>query len=220
MQAQSTLQKVKRDYNAIAEYFSETRDRSWPEFAQFIKLMKLPKAKKYQPKVLDAGCGNGRMVDFFKQKNLNIDYTGVDNNKKLLAIAKRKHPRIKFQHGDILKLPFPDKSFDSVWCIATLHHIPTSKLQLKALKEFKRVMMKSGYLALTVWNLWQPKYKKYINRKTHEALILWSRGKTVQRFYYAFKYPVLRALLKKTGFSVIKRIKNKHNISIMCYEKS
>lgn len=192
-----------------------TRNRPWPEFDLLVKHMNFKKEQK----LLDLGCGNGRLLSFFKDKP--TDYTGLDNNKKLLSFAKKSHPKAKFKYGDILHLPFPASSFDTVWCIAVLHHIPTEKLQLKACKEMLRVLKSKGKLMLTVWNLWQPKYKKYIDKKTHDCLIPWGTEKKVKRYYHAFTSPELKRLLKESGFELKKEIKLKDswNLSYV-YEKS
>ncbi len=43
-------------------------------------------------KILDFGCGNGRLLELFSGKN--IDYTGVDISEKLVDIAKGKYPEM------------------------------------------------------------------------------------------------------------------------------
>lgn len=169
-------------------------------------------------KLLDAGCGNGRLADFLKEEP--IKYVGLDNNKELLKIAKKKHPKLTFCHGDILKLPFPKASFDSVWCIAVLHHLPTKSLQLKALKEMKRVLKKNGMLMLTVWDLWQKKYKKYIDKKTHHSFIPWGPEKEIKRFYYAFTKAELKKLISKAGLTSSSLNSTPYNLVFTCHEKS
>lgn len=204
MKTHAILKKVRTDYTLIAKEFDKTRVTEWPEFFLFLKYLKKQNKKKKIIRLLDLGCGNGRLFSFLK--NEPITYVGIDNNRTILKIAKKTHPKTRFLYGDILKLPFPADSFDTVWCIAVLHHIPTKKLQLKALKEIKRVLKKNGILMITVWNLWQTRYKNYIDAKTHNALIPWKKGKTVERYYFAFRENELRALLKKSGFSRLKKV--------------
>lgn len=195
MKAKRLLKKVKRDYTVISDEFAATRQRPWDEF-EIIKRVILPGQK-----LLDAGCGNGRLAKYLSDSK--IEYIGVDNNRSLLKIAGKENPDIQFKFGDVAKLPFPAGSFDVVCCIAVLHHLPGAKLQLKALRELKRVLKKDGVLIITVWNLWQKKYRKYIDRKTHEALIPWGAEKKVQRFYHAFTKAEFKRLIKRAGFSSI-----------------
>lgn len=199
MQTKDVLNKVKTDYKLISAEFSKTRQKPWPEFKIFLKKLGLEK-KSRKIKLLDAGCGNGRLYDFLKNKP--IDYIGIDNNKNLLKIAKQKYPLARFCCADVTRLPFPNNSFDAVWCIAVLHHLP-KVLHLKAFKEFHRVLKPNGKLMLTVWNLWQRKYKNFIDKKTNIALIPWGQAKKVKRYYYAFKKAKLKNLLKKSGFTLL-----------------
>lgn len=61
-------------------------------------------------KVLDAGCGYGRMSKYF------TNYTGVDISKTLIKKAKDLYPNKKFIVGDLQKLNFKDKEFDLAFC--------------------------------------------------------------------------------------------------------
>lgn len=205
------LQEVKRSYSAIAHEFDATRDRPWPEFSIFLKEIKKRFIYKKRLATLDVGCGNGRLSHFLK--NEPIEYVGVDNNRTMLRIAKKKNPHVTFRFAEITKLPFSTHSFDTVWCIAVLHHLPTKKLRVKALKEIKRILKKNGLLMLTVWNLWQPKYRKYIDKKTQNAEIPWK--KKILRYYYAFKQNELHDLLKNAGFKKIKKVKSNHNFAFI-----
>jgi len=65
-------------------------------------------------KVLDFGCGDGRMVEFF----VADDYVGVDVNPFALAHCRARFPTRTFVHSDP-PLPFAD----AVLCYAVLLHI-------------------------------------------------------------------------------------------------
>ena len=224
MQTKDVLNKVKKDYGLIAEEFAATRQKPWPEFAEFLKYLQT-KSYKLQAtaanagqasyKLLDIGCGNGRLYDFLK--NEPIIYTGIDNNKSLLTLAKKQHKKAKFKYASATKLPFSEKSFDTVWCIAVLHHLPTKTLRLKACGEMKRVLKKNGKLMITVWNLWQKKYRKFIDKKTHDALIPWNNK--VNRYYHSFTAAELKLLLKTSGLTFVKKIRSLHNLAYI-YEKN
>jgi len=144
--AQYLLKKTKEDYNLIAEEFSKTREFPWQEM-KFLAEYTLPGER-----VLDLGCGNGRLLEIFQDKK--IDYFGIDFSEKLIEIAKKRYPKAKFQLADALNLPFPNNFFDKIYSIAVFHHIPSEEFRLKFLRETKRVLKSEGILILTVWNLW------------------------------------------------------------------
>ncbi len=147
--AQNIRQKVIDSYAAIAKDFDRTRKNPWADFEAF-----LPYIKK-GAKVLDLGCGNGRLSEFLKQKD--VTYLGVDNNSKFIEIAKKNFPEEKFMLGDMVKVD-TDESFDNILCIAAYHHLPNKEDRVAAALEMHRLLKKDGVLILTVWNLFQPKY--------------------------------------------------------------
>jgi len=77
------------------------------------------------------GCGTGIATDAFQCKA-----TGIDPSKKLLEIAKKKHPGPTYLLGSAEKLPFPDNSFDILLSVTALQNIINEK---DALQEIKRV---------------------------------------------------------------------------------
>ena len=119
---QNLLALVRRNYEAIAVDFDNTRKKHlWPE------LIKLAGLVKDGDKVLDVGCGNGQLIEAFKEKK--IDYLGVDSSERLIAAAKRNQKlgikNQEFLMGNILELDkISEKDFDYVFCIAVLHHLP------------------------------------------------------------------------------------------------
>ncbi len=195
-------------YDKIAEQFSRTRSSFWKEL-DFIK-----EEVKEGDKILDLGCGNGRLYEFLKEKR--IEYTGIDSSEKLLELARKKYGvEAKFIRGDALSLPFADESFDKIISIAVLHHIPSKELRRKFLSEARRVLKKNGVLIISVWNMRQKKYAplliKYALLKIiglspldfGDVYLGWN-GEEKVRFLHAFKKSEFEKLLKESGFSVKK----------------
>jgi len=217
--AQYLLKKTIGDYNRIAEQFSSSRYSIWPELNLFKEYI------KEGERVLDSGCGNGRLLELFK--DCNVDYIGIDNSEKLLEIARNKHPQQKFQLADSLSLPFPNDYFNKIFSIAVFHHIPSKELRLRFLKEAKRALRPDGLLILTVWNLWQrPKTLKLLFKFTmlkvagkskldfKDIFVSWggSRAKAslppwqkkTDRYIHCFTKNELKKIAKEAGFKIIK----------------
>lgn len=209
--AKILLKKVVDDYDNIADEFDITRKREWKEFEDFLPYIKDGQA------IADIGCGNGRFYAFLKKSQKKVNYTGVDNSKKLLEKAKKEH-KTNFIYGDLLKIPLKDKTQDIVVSIAALHHIPTEKLRKKAISNLHRILKKDGILIITVWNLHQPKYEKHIGKKygPQDSLIPWGKS-GIERYYYAFKPEELKGLLEEK-FKVIKFYKE-NNFVLICRKK-
>lgn len=216
--AKQILEKIRRDYSEIADDFHQTRKSDWKEFHIFLNYIKDGNF------IADLGCGNGRFYDFIKKYN-KISYIGIDNNKKLLKHAETQQ-KAKFIHGDLLSLPLDNEIADLAVAIASLHHIPSQKFRKQAVKEIYRILKKDGFAIVTTWNLFQPKYKKYIwkARLKHisslgkydwrDCFIPWGKSEVI-RYYYAFTAKELRKLLQNAGFKIVLEHIGR-NISYIC----
>jgi len=218
--AQKLRLKVVEDYDNIATEFDTTRKTEWDSFSLILPYL------KDDDYIVDLGCGNGRLLDFLEKHFKNLKYLGIDNSKNLLELAKKKHAHAQFIHADMLELPIESGTVDKTMAIASLHHIPSKELREKAVQEAHRILKNDGLYILTAWNLFQPKYKKYIwiarlksiftlgAYDSRDTLIPW--GKTgVKRYYYAFKIEELKNLLEKNGFEITKTHVD-NNFLIIC----
>lgn len=132
----------------MAGYFSITRPYLSPD------LLALKKYVKRGDKILDLGCGNGRLTQLFE--GLDVQYTGLDVSKEMIGIAKQKYPKYDFViQNNPLGIDYPDNTFDIIFCLSVFHHIPSDKYRIDYLKEINRVLKPNGILILTVWNLWR-----------------------------------------------------------------
>jgi ubiquinone/menaquinone biosynthesis C-methylase UbiE len=203
--AEYLLKKTKKDYDLIAGEFSQTRGFLWEELKKFKDLI------KDGEKVLDLGCGNGRLLKILQDKK--IEYIGVDSSRKLIEIAKEKHPNFQFLVADALSLPFLENSFDKVFSISVFHHIPSEELRLQFLKEIKRILKPKGILILTVWNLWQKRYFLLILKFTLLKLFFRSKldfkdifipwGKKIDRYFHCFTKSEIESLIKKVNLKIL-----------------
>ena len=89
--------------------------------------------------VLDAGCGEGVLVDEFHDR---LAIVGVDPN----------YSSDRIRRGSLTELPYGDASFDRALCLDVLEHLDFSE-QPRALAELFRVVKPGGELLVTVPNL-------------------------------------------------------------------
>jgi SAM-dependent methyltransferase len=190
-------EKVKRDYNAIAEDFSDSRSRTWKDFDLFKSYL------SENADVLDLGSGNGRLLLFLKKFK---SYLGVDQSKNLIGFAEKQFPKNKFLVADMAHLP-ELKKVDEIFAIASFHHIPPLE-HLDTLKNWKKLLKKDGYLFMTNWNLHQSKYLPFLiismlipSFGFRGTLIPWKNK--LKRYYFAFNKRRIRKLLENAGYKVI-----------------
>ena len=97
-------------------------------------------------KVLDIGCGKGFLLFDFTKVIPGIEVTGIDISE--YAISKSKEEiKDRLQVCNATGLLFPDKSFDLVYSLNTLHNLHCYDLD-KALREMQRVAKQNKYLCV------------------------------------------------------------------------
>ena len=207
--AQYLIDKTRSDYNLIGEHFSNTRKFVWRDSVY------LKKFCSQGDKVLDLGCGNGRLLELLA--DLKIDYRGIDSSETLIDLAVKDYPEKSFSLADVLNLPLAENSFDKVFSIAVLHHIPSDELRLRFFSECQRVLKPKGLLILSVWNLKQKRFRKYSRKfflrkicglsklDFNDIFYPWKnqQGKIlVQRYLHKFSIAELIRLAEKSGLEI------------------
>ena len=110
-------------------------DSHWERIYNIHKEILLREIKP-EEKVLDLGCGYGRMSALFEH------YVGVDFSPDLLEEAGQLYPGKTFICANLNKLPFDDKTFDVGFAISMRHMIVANQGERawnKMEKECKRV---------------------------------------------------------------------------------
>lgn len=100
-------------------------------------------------KVLDAGCGSGRNVQYLMQAGVTV--YGADAAAEAIQevrwLAQRVAPELpaeNFTVADLTQLPFPDKHFDAVICSAVLHFSQDEQHFSQMVQEMWRVLKPGG----------------------------------------------------------------------------
>jgi SAM-dependent methyltransferase len=219
--AEHLLKIVHDNYNEIAADFNTTRKKEiWPEMILFTKDI------KDGARVLDLGCGNGRLLEALKDKK--IEYLGIDNSESLIKFASENYPGYQFIVSNILNPnTIQDKEFDYIFCLATLQHLPSRELRVQALRLMKNSLSEGGQIIISNWNMWAIKkyrfliFKSFLNRiiaknnlEFGDIIFPWKNSKgqeTSERYYHAFRRNELFGLAKAAGFNNITIEKDKYN---------
>jgi SAM-dependent methyltransferase len=99
------------------------------------------------PKVLDAGCGTGRMIAHLGSLDAALTVTGFDLSPEMLKQARTAHPETQLVEGELTALPFADGEFDGVLAWYSIIHTPPHGLH-GILTEFHRVLRPGGVALL------------------------------------------------------------------------
>jgi SAM-dependent methyltransferase len=106
--------------------------------------------------VLEAGCGPGTALPALLERvGPSGRVLGVDPTTAFIAEARRRAAALgaantEYREGDIREIPYPDGSFDAVFCDKVLIHVgPTPQ----ALGEMVRVTKPGGRVGALEWDL-------------------------------------------------------------------
>jgi ubiquinone/menaquinone biosynthesis C-methylase UbiE len=97
-------------------------------------------------RTLNVGCGNGFETWACQQKTGCAE--GLDFSEEMVKVARTRFPSCKFTLGNVLNLPFPDDSFDTVTTRRTLINLLKRTEQARAIREIKRVVKNGGTVVL------------------------------------------------------------------------
>lgn len=200
---------TKETYNAIADQFSASRKYIWPDLVPYMNNI------ANNASVLDLGCGNGRLLNGLPNK---INYLGIDQSDQLLKKAQLLHPQRNFLEGDITTEDTWRNllTYDYIFCIAVIHHIPTYHQHLFLLNQIKKHLNPGGKVLITAWNLWRPKFLKHhldIKTKIQNSHHVFIPFQGHPRFHFAHTVPYLKNLLEKSELKLVIE-KSQHNYLI------
>lgn len=126
--------------------------RNWlVRFAHQNRLKHITKSipKKDNQKILDAGCGEGHLLEYIRAANPSHALFGYDITDVAIESAKKRCPEARIQHINLVKIDSPNESFDVIICTEVLEHIYEYREVLGGLL---RILRKGGVLIVTFPN--------------------------------------------------------------------
>lgn len=183
-------QMVRRGEYAARGDYHRSLDPAWEYYPTY--LAKMAAVRRYldalppATRVLDAGCGEGVLVDEYAAR---LDIAGVDANYSSGRVST----------ASVTDLPFPDEAFDRALCLDVLEHLSFED-QRTAVAELHRVLRHGGELLVSVPNL------AHLQSRVQFLV----RGRLI-RTASEYKHPGDRpvgeylALARRAGFTLIER---------------
>jgi len=121
------------------------------EFEEFLSQMRLDGSSLKGLRILDAGCGTGRLAAELADKGATS--VALDIHDKMEEYSRQMQNRLRspfFVRASVENTPFRDESFDIVWCQGVLSYVDDP---ISAIRELKRVTSRSGLMYLWMYML-------------------------------------------------------------------
>jgi SAM-dependent methyltransferase len=102
-------------------------------------------------RILDVGCGTGALVKTIADVTHKSEIVGMDPAQSFIEYARTcfNDPRIVFQVGDAMQIPFPAAHFDQTLSLLVMMFVPQPE---RAASEMKRVTRPGGTVSACTWH--------------------------------------------------------------------
>ncbi len=138
------------------EFFDGDRQYGYGGFKYFPRFWQpvVPTFRKHfgltaESTLLDVGCAKGFMMHDLAELIPGITVKGIDVSRYAIENAI-EDMRSHVQVADAMDLPFPDKSFDVVISINTIHNLDREGCA-QALREIERVSRKGAFITVDAY---------------------------------------------------------------------
>lgn len=208
-------------YATVAEPFNRTRYGDSTGMLQLQAYLQ-QLAPDTTLRVLDVGCGNGRLAWMLERMGRSIEYTGVDGEAQLLAIAEENTReltcvRTHWQRADLAEPDWTDglePPYDAVICFATLQHIPGFELRARVVADLAKLVGPQGRVAVSAWQFlrserlaakqlpWQEAGIEPEQVEPGDALLPWQQEHYAVRYVHQIDAAEMEQLALQAGLSI------------------
>lgn len=156
-------------------------------------------------RVLDVGCGNGRLLREMAKARPDLELYGFDVAAASVRASRTGDASYHVVQASGLQLPFPSGSFDAVTMVEMLEHL---KDPVGGLREAARLVRRAGRVLITVPNLsaWDPFWRmaEALPIDVVRQIFLPSEHplRTLQPIDTAYTYAELVDLVRRAGLHI------------------
>ncbi len=218
--AQILVRLNQQFYQTFAKQFSATRQQIQPGVQKVIR--QIPKRSR----ILDLGCGNGKLWQKLVEQGFQGEYIGLDFSAELLDVAAlqasqtiARQPEIshpQFIQADLTEKDWEDRApkltYDFVLAFAVLHHLPGELTVVQMFQRIHRWLAPGGKFIFSVWLfLNSPRLRQRIQDwskiglsasqvEPGDYLLDWRQGGQGLRYVHHYALDELQRLATQCGF--------------------
>jgi len=134
------------------DYYNKGEKEAFNHVILFLKEKTLAQPILKKMKVLEIGCGTGRLSVALAKHFAFVD--GIDISQKMIEIAQKDNkdiPNLKFYVNNGLDLSyFSNNTYDFIFSFLVFQHIPRKSIVFSYLKEIYRVLKPGGFMKIQV----------------------------------------------------------------------
>ena len=217
-----TLLEINREfYSQFSADFSDSRSAERFNIAPFRQYL------ANDIRLLDAGCGNGRLAEALERAGYALDYFGIDGSPELIAFAEKncaslQRVRAQFRVADMTAPRWHETlqkiaPFDVIVSLAVLHHIPSFDLRVQVLREIHALLKPRGIFVMSNWQFlnnerlrrkivpWEKLELGDSQLEPNDYLLDWKRGGIGYRYVHWIDENEVNELASASGFQVVEQ---------------
>lgn len=167
-QVDAKMLEVANAWNRVAPVWRQMTIRNKPQAV--LDAIDRPLADNARGRVLEVGCGDGRLFPLFEERKLEV--IGLDYSAGMLSVAATG--RFPLLLADAHKTPLPDSSIDTILIpLATIRYLAYERF----FNEANRLLRPGGVLAFTAWNRFYNGPRDFLKRQRDDA---WKEGRDIR----------------------------------------
>jgi ubiquinone/menaquinone biosynthesis C-methylase UbiE len=159
---------MQRDlFRMYAKYYDRIylKRKDYKKEAEVIKSVIGQFEKKRSKNLLDVGCGTG---EHLKHLIPEFKCVGMDVNRSMVNLAKKKVPNAKFKIADMVKFNLKQK-FDVITCLfGAVGYVETFNNMVKTLENFHKHLSEKGLVIVEPWIFRKDFKEGYVALDTYE----------------------------------------------------
>ncbi|MCA1552842.1 MAG: class I SAM-dependent methyltransferase [Chloroflexi bacterium] len=226
------LQINREFYTRFAVSFAQTRSAARSQLQPIMPYL------RDGVKVLDVGCGNGRVAERAEQHGLTLRYVGVDASAPLIEMARTRTAPLQRVSASLVVADVsacdwtdalrPYAPFDVALALGLLHHVPSFDLRARVLRAIGSLLREDGVLAMSNWQFTRsarlrgkvvPWHTLGMDERELEAgdvLMDWKRGGALAyRYVHLLTPDEMQALGAQSGFDVVEQFEAESGLNLI-----
>lgn len=154
------IEKWKKVFKEPAEV-----PRNWPEIYDFLEAYY---DDKPNGRLLDVACSTGKFLSQLPRLGF-VEIYGLDLSYYCCAVAFNRITK-KVVTSNMIQLPFKNKSFDTLTCLASVNYLENKQDATQLINEFDRV---TKDIIIISYSKWRPKFsdKNFHHKEVNNMLI-------------------------------------------------